>query len=116
MAAYARWCETRHRYPTIVARIKAIARAHLLKCASVPDRHPTVVGTMKLIEAREQARPTRAALFAPEAEPAPTKAAGAHGAGKPAAPAPATVGKSKTPRNAMTMRHAPALVAKRPAR
>ncbi len=88
VAAYARWCETRHRYPTIVARIKAIARVHLLKCASVPDRHPTVVGTMKLIEAREQARPTRAALFAPDAEPAPTKAADAraYGAGKPAAP------------------------------
>lgn len=101
MAAYARWCETRHRYPTIVARIKAIARVHLLKCADVPDRHPTVVRTMKLIEARENARPTRAALFAPDTEPTPAKA---------------PADKRTARRTALSMRQAPPLVAKRPLR
>lgn len=63
VAAYARWCETRHRYPAIVMRIKAIARAHVLACAMSPDRHPTVTRTLRTIEARSRTRASRAALF-----------------------------------------------------
>ncbi len=63
VAAYARWCEPRHRYPTIAARIRAIARIHLLKCASCPDRHPTVQRTLTLIEARDRGRANRSDLF-----------------------------------------------------
>lgn len=63
VAAYARWCETRHRYPVIVMRIKAIARAHVLACAMSPDRHPTVTRTLRTIEARSRTRASRAALF-----------------------------------------------------
>jgi hypothetical protein len=64
VAAYARWCETRHRYPVIVERIKAIARAHVLACAAAPDRHPTVSRTLRIIEVRSRSRGARAALFA----------------------------------------------------
>jgi hypothetical protein len=63
VAAYARWCETRHRYPVILMRIKAIARAHVLACAMSPDRHPTVTRTLRIIEARSRTRASRAALF-----------------------------------------------------
>lgn len=111
VAAYARWCETRHRYPTIAARIKAIARVHLLKCANVPDRHPTVVGTLELIEARADARPSRAALFVAD----PIEGDEARAAGAKAKDADDD-GKSKRRRTALTMRKAPPLVAKRPLR
>ena len=63
VAAYARWCEPRHRYPTIAARIRAISRIHLLKCARSPDRHPTVQRTLTLIESRDRGRADRADLF-----------------------------------------------------
>jgi hypothetical protein len=63
VAAYARWCETRYRYPIIVMRIRAIARAHVLACATSPDRHPTVTRTLRTIEARGRTRASRAALF-----------------------------------------------------
>jgi hypothetical protein len=63
LAAYARWCEARHRYPAIVERVQAIARVHLLACATAPDRHPTVTRTLRSLELRSRARPGRAALF-----------------------------------------------------
>ncbi len=63
LAAYARWCEARHRYPIILEQIKAIARAHVLACALPPDRHPTVTRTLRTIEARNRSRTARAALF-----------------------------------------------------
>lgn len=63
VAAYARWCESRQRYPIIVMRIRAIARAHVLACAMSPDRHPTVTRTLRTIEARNRTRASRAALF-----------------------------------------------------
>ena len=66
VAAYARWCENRHHYPAIVARIKAISRAHLLACAAPPDRHPTVTRTLRTIEVRNRTRASRAALFPAE--------------------------------------------------
>lgn len=67
LAAYARWCEARHRYPVILKRIKAIARVHVLKCVATPDRHPTVARTLRTIEIRSRSRGVRAALF-PEEE------------------------------------------------
>ena len=63
VAAYARWCEARHRYSSILEQIKAIGRAHILACASSPDRHPTVARTLRSIEARNRSRADRAALF-----------------------------------------------------
>jgi hypothetical protein len=63
VAAYARWCEGRHRYPVIVDRVRSIARAHVLACAPAPDRHPIVTRTLLLIEMRARSRPQRAALF-----------------------------------------------------
>jgi hypothetical protein len=66
VAAYARWCETRHRYSKIVMHIRAIARAHVLACATSPDRHPTVTRTLRMIEARSRTRASRAALFPAE--------------------------------------------------
>jgi hypothetical protein len=66
VAAYARWCERRHRYSKIVMHIRAIARAHVLACATSPDRHPTVTRTLRMIEARSRTRASRAALFPAE--------------------------------------------------
>jgi hypothetical protein len=63
VAAYARWCEARHRYPIILKQIKAIGRAHVLACASPPDRHPTVTRTLRTIETRNRSRAYRAGLF-----------------------------------------------------
>jgi hypothetical protein len=63
VAAYARWCEPRHKYPNIVNRIRAIARAHLLRCRAAPDRHPTVTRTLRMIELRARGRADRASLF-----------------------------------------------------
>lgn len=73
VAAYARWCEARHKYPSIVGRIRAIARQHLLKCVSAPDRHPTVARTLRTIEVRQRTRSQRAALFAADEVAAPAR-------------------------------------------
>ena len=66
VAAYARWCEVRHRFPVILRRIRAIARVHLLECVPAPDRHPTVTRTLRMLEVRSRTRDTRAALFSAE--------------------------------------------------
>src|SRR5512132_135303 len=63
VAAYARWCEARHRYPVILKQIKAIGRAHVLACASSPDRHPTVTRTLRTIESRNRSHADGASLF-----------------------------------------------------
>lgn len=63
VAAYARWCETRHRFPVVAHRVRAISRAHLLNCCQAPDSHPIVARTLRLIEARERTRDDRASLF-----------------------------------------------------
>jgi len=63
LAAYARWCESRHRYPAIARRVKDIARAHLLNAVPSPHRHPTVTRTLRAIERRDRTRDRRAALF-----------------------------------------------------
>lgn len=56
LAAYARWCERRHRYPTIARNLKAIARIHDSKTRKRPFRHPTVTRTLGLIETRARDR------------------------------------------------------------
>lgn len=63
VAAYARWCETRHRFPIILQRIRAISRVHLLYSARSPERHPTVARTLRTLETRHKARSDRANLF-----------------------------------------------------
>lgn len=85
VAAYARWCETRHRYPVVLDRIRAIARMHLLQCAPSPDRHPTVTRTLRTLEARNRARTGRVGLFPVEdaAGGAPKRAAKAKAEPKP---------------------------------
>ncbi len=105
VAAYARWCESRYRVPDIAKRINAISRAHLLKCASSPDRHPTVIRTLRVIEMRYRTRTKHAALFRAEdftdtAEPTPSK----RSAGK----------KPARKRPGQVLRASPRLVSKRP--
>ena len=63
LAAYARWCEPSHRYPGIVKRLRAIARAHVLHCRKPRDSDPTVTRTLRRIEARDRAKNQGAALF-----------------------------------------------------
>lgn len=115
LAAYARWCEPRHRYPTIMARVRAIARVHLLKCQTSPDRHPTVVRTLAMIEARERADVSRSALFQLDGEPgansAPADAGGGRRSNGAKAKEPAT-GRRRMP--AHGLRLTPPLVSRRP--
>jgi len=84
VAAYARWCETNHRYQTIVNMVKAIAKEHMRKSRKRPDRHPLVTRTLNLIAKRQEEREedkTRAAAlfheedFALQAAPEPTETA-----------------------------------------
>jgi hypothetical protein len=83
VAAYARWCESRHRIPTILERVQTIARAHVLMCLKPPDCHPTVTRTLRAIEACNRRRRRRRSLFpdgdfsaGAAAESAPIPAAG----------------------------------------
>ncbi len=59
LAAYARWCEPRHRFPAIAKTFRAIARVHGSKSRRRPERHPTVTRTLSLIKTRADAK-TRA--------------------------------------------------------
>jgi hypothetical protein len=104
VAAYARWCEVRHRFPVILRRIRVIARVHLLECAPAPDRHPTVTRTLRMLEVRSRTRDTRAALF--PADEAATGAAGSTGK------APRRVVRGR--RRERPLRGAPRLVSRRP--
>ena len=63
LAAYARWCEPRHRYTGVVKRLRAIARAHVFHCHKPRDGDPTVTHTLRRIEARARAKNQGAALF-----------------------------------------------------
>ncbi len=105
VAAYARWCEPRCPYQTILKRLKAIARAHLLENRRPPDRHPTVTRTLRRIEARVRTRGDRAALFRAEdfVDRADTP--------PPAAEAPVPPRSAKV----RTLRSKPRLVPRRPA-
>ncbi len=100
LAAYARWCETRHRYPGVVKRVQAIARAHLLRGSKAPDRHPVVARTLRLIEMRERARPHCSALFADAEQGRCTTKSAKHTA-------------AAMPRR-RTLRSSPPLISKRP--
>lgn len=66
LAAYARWCDKHYRRSNVSKRIKAIARAHIFFCAASPDRHPTVISTLRAIERQKRSRVDRAALFRSE--------------------------------------------------
>jgi len=108
LAAYARWCETRHRYPAIVERIQSIARIHLLACAASPDRHPMVMRTLRSLELRNRTRAGRAALFpVDEVAPAP---------GDESAPSGPAQGPVRERRRKPVLRAAPRLVSRRPRR
>ena len=113
LAAYARWCETRHRYPAIVERIQSIARIHLLACAASPDRHPMVMRTLRSLELRNRTRAGRAALF-PVDEVAPAT----HEEPAPIGPAPSgpAQGPMRGRRRKTALRTAPRLVSRRPRR
>ncbi|HJN22969.1 MAG: hypothetical protein QF583_05010 [Rhodospirillales bacterium] len=63
VAAYARWCEPRRRYPVIAKGVKVIARMHLLNCLHSPDSHPTVRRTLRQIEVRAESKGLRTDLF-----------------------------------------------------
>ena len=67
LAAYARWSERHHPYPTVAKNIEAIARVHHTKTRKRLDRHPMVTSTLSLIEnrakAKKSAKDKQAALF-----------------------------------------------------
>ncbi|MCH7956027.1 MAG: hypothetical protein IIB63_00585 [Proteobacteria bacterium] len=112
VAAYARWCEPRQGYRTIVKRIKAIARAHLLNCLRPPDRHPTVRRTLRMIETRARHKGGRAALFRAEDFVGPAGAPAASSASsQPSPPSPGV-----TARRRRSLRSSPRLVSRRPPR
>jgi hypothetical protein len=100
LAAYARWCEPRYRYPGIVKRLRAIARAHVLHCRKPRDGDPTVIRTLRRIEARARAKNQGAALF--RADDFTSDHA-------PAAKAPAATAEARR-----VLRSAPPLVRRRP--
>jgi hypothetical protein len=106
VAAYARWCESRYRLPDIAKRINAISRAHLLKCASPPDRHPTVTRTLRVIEMRYRIRTKHAALF---------RAEDFTDTATPARSTPSPGRKSVRKRQGRVLRASPRLVSRRPA-
>jgi hypothetical protein len=109
VAAYARWCEPRHRHQTIVKHVRAIARMHVLHCLKPPDRHPTVARTMRAIETRTRTRRAGAALFRAE----DFAAAEARDAGPPSGPERDTENESRGRRG---LRATPRLVPRRPSR
>lgn len=63
IAAYLKWCERRKRPHVMDDTIKAIARAHLINGLKSPDRHSTVVRTMRMIETRSHSLGVRSDLF-----------------------------------------------------
>ena len=110
VAAYARWCEPRQRYRTIVKRIKAIARAHLLNCLRPPNRHATVRRTLRMIETRARHKGGRAGLFRAEDFVGPAGApAASSAAARPSPPSPRV-----TARRRRSLRSSPRLVPRRP--
>lgn len=110
VAAYVRWCESRHRYryPALIMHVRAISRAHLLACCAPPDSHPTVTRTLRLIEVRERTRGHRASLF-PEGDCALTPVPGE---ASPALKPPRAPRRAKTGARAMAAK--PRLVSRRP--
>ena len=85
LAAYARWSERHHPYPTVAKNIEAIARVHHTKTRKRLDRYPMVTSTLSLIETRAKAKKSakdkQAALF-PEDDILERQATGKGKAGK----------------------------------
>jgi hypothetical protein len=85
LAAYARWSERHHSYPTVAKNIEAIARVHHTKTRKRLDRNPMVRSTLSLIETRAKAKKSakdkQAALF-PENDILKRQATGKGKAGK----------------------------------
>ena len=113
VAAYAKWCEPRRRFPTIANAIKAIARMHLLSCLRSPDRHPTVRRTLRQIKARAESKGQRADLF--RAEDFRRGAAAGEAPGVAQASAKTKPG-SPNRRPKRALRSKPKLVSRRPSR
>jgi len=63
VAAYLRWVERRQDAVAARTALNVISRAHLLKSARVPERHPTVQSTIDLIERRAETQAQRSNLF-----------------------------------------------------
>ena len=63
LAAYIRWCETRHRLPTILKRLAVISGVHARHALPPPDKHPLVHRTLRMVEAKRQGRKRRKTLF-----------------------------------------------------
>ena len=108
VAAYARWCDTHYRRANVSKRIEAIARAHIFYCASSPDRHPTVMSTLRIIERRHQSQANGSALFQSEdfADAGPAKTV---------APKTKTKPRKAPTRPRRLLRSSPPLVPRRPA-
>ena len=85
LAAYARWCETRHRMPTIVRRLEVIGKVHRARGLEPPDAAPLVNRTLRMIDLHRKQKSRRKGLFeekdfleaskpaAPEPSPKPSK-------------------------------------------
>lgn len=63
LAAYALALEGKVKPEDIRKTLHAIARAHLLKSRSRPDRHPLIERTLKMIENRRETREQKSELF-----------------------------------------------------
>lgn len=107
LAAYARWCEPRLKYPEIARQMTAIARAHLMACVPSPDRHPIVARTLMVMEQRHRPPVRGAALFKAE----PLRAAPS--VSRPAKDK-AAIGKPAPKRRPRLLRSTPPLTARRP--
>ena len=63
LAAYALALEGQVKPEDIRKTLHAIAKAHLLKSRSRPDRHPLIERTLKMIENRRETREQKSELF-----------------------------------------------------
>lgn len=104
VAAFVRWCEPRHDHSAIVAAVKAISREHVLKCHPSPDKHSTVIRTLRLIEVKERTKDARSCLYRDEDFLKPGETAPAPSAAKE------TPSRRKVKR---TLRSTPRLVSRR---
>lgn len=107
LAAWARSLEPRHRLPKILERIRSVARVHLMRCRTSPDRDPIVIRTLDRIEhdaAERKPGRTAPSLFPPKgfADERPTP---------PVPKRPKRLPPKGKPR---TLRNEPPLVSRRP--
>ena len=63
LAAYALALEGQIKPEDIRKTLHAVAKAHLLKSRSRPDRHPLIERTLKMIETRRDTREQKSKLF-----------------------------------------------------